>query len=168
MFIKNYGLFWRADEIIWNPGRGMGPFQLLGRLGTYLPGLWVADFRYQRGIYILYGNHGPYYVGLTKERGLGQRLKEHLDDVHRDQWDRFSWFGFRAILSSKDERGSHKLRKLAEVAVGNPAEVITDVEALLTRAMGPPGNTNQTNFREDQRWTQVKKGEVDRYMERVR
>jgi hypothetical protein len=94
MFIKNFGLFWRADEIDWAPGKGSkGVFRLLGRRGINNPGLRLADFRYQKGIYILYGNHGPYYVGLTKRRGLGQRLKEHLADQHAGQWDRFSWFG---------------------------------------------------------------------------
>ena len=78
MFIKNFGLFWRADEVDWNPGKGKkGAFRLLGRQGSNLPGLRLADFRHQQGIYILYGNHGPYYVGLTKNQGFGKRLLDH-------------------------------------------------------------------------------------------
>ena len=66
MFIKNFGQFWRADEVEWYPGRGArGAFRLLGRQGKYLPRVRLADFRYQQGIYILYGNHGPDYTGLT-------------------------------------------------------------------------------------------------------
>jgi hypothetical protein len=79
MAIKSFGLFWRRDEVDWNPGKGVkGGFRLLGRSGENLPGLRVANFREQLGIYILYGNHGPYYVGLTKKGELGGRLKNHL------------------------------------------------------------------------------------------
>src|SRR4051794_10537989 len=78
VFIKNFGQFWRFDEINWFPGKGAkGAFRLLGRQGKNIPGLRLADFRYQQGIYILYGNHGPYYTGLTTRQGLGRRLKDH-------------------------------------------------------------------------------------------
>ncbi len=58
MFIQNFGLFWRSDEVDWNPGKGkQAAFRLLGRLGSNLPGLRLADLRHQHGICILYGNH---------------------------------------------------------------------------------------------------------------
>ena len=111
VFIKSFGLFWRADEVDWNPGKGAkGAFRLLGHRGVNLPGLRVADFRYQQGIYILHGNHGPYYVGLTKKQGLGKRLKDHLTDDHADMWDRSSWFGFCSVLKGKDDGGLCKLK----------------------------------------------------------
>jgi hypothetical protein len=73
MLIKSYGLFWNAKEIKWNPGPGKGDiFRLLGRRGNHLPGLRITDFRYMQGIYILYGHHGPHYVGLTRKQGLGK------------------------------------------------------------------------------------------------
>ncbi len=164
MFIKNFGLFWRADEVEWNPGQGTkGVFRLLGRQGTYLPGLRGADFRHQQGIYILYGNHGPYYVGLTKKQGLGKRLGDHRIDHHADQWDRFSWFGFRKVLEGQDEFGLRKLAELAQVVVGSPNSVITDVEALLIRAMGLR-NINQNKFAEADPWIQVKSHEAEEFM----
>jgi hypothetical protein len=163
MFIKNFGLFWRADEVDWNPGKGSkGAFRLLGRQGTNLPGLRIADFRHQQGIYILYGNHGPYYVGLTKKQGLGKRLKDHRSNQHSDQWDRFSWFGFRRVLEGKDEVGLCKLASMATVVVGSPDTVITDVEALLIRAMGLK-NINQSNFAEATPWMQIKAHETEHY-----
>ena len=163
MLIKNFGLFWRADEVEWYPGQGTrDEFRLIGRIGSNRPGLRVADFRHQQGIYILYGNHGPYYVGLTKKQGLGKRLKDHLTDGHEDQWDRFSWFGFCAVLSGKDENGFCNLRGMAEAVVGDPKSVITDVEALLIRAMGL-SNIRQMNFVEAKEWTQVKLDEVEKY-----
>jgi hypothetical protein len=79
MAIKSFGLFWRRDEVNWNPGKGVkGGFRLLGRSGENLPGLRVANFREQLGIYILYGNHGPYYVGLTKKGELA-RIMQRFD-----------------------------------------------------------------------------------------
>lgn len=125
MFIKNFGLFWRTDEVDWHPGRGArGAFRLLGRQGTHLSGVKLADFRYQHGIYILYGNHGPHYTGLTQ--GLGKRLQDHLEDDHTDQWDRFSWFGFKQVLKSVDDHGICNLKGLADIAVIRGQKISTD------------------------------------------
>jgi hypothetical protein len=162
MFIKNFGLFWRADEVEWNPGRGAPAWRLLGRSGTNLPGLRLADFRKQIGIYILYGNLGPYYVGLTKKQGLGKRLQDHLTDGHAGQWDRFSWFGFCA-LKKKGADGLCALKTMPSNVLGNPDSVITDVEALLIRAMGL-NNINQNNFKAADEWIQVKTDEVGYYL----
>jgi len=167
MFIKSFGQFWRSDEVNWNPGKGArGAFRLLGRQGMNRPGLRLADFRHQQGIYILYGNHGPYYVGLTKKQGLGKRLKDHLTDQHAKQWDRFSWFGFCSVLNGTDKYGICKLRGMAGVVVGSPDSVITDVEALLIRAMGL-SNINQSSFSTAQEWLQVKEHEVLHYLDKV-
>jgi hypothetical protein len=167
MFVKNYGLFWRADEVDWSPGQGArGAFRLLGRRSKNIPTLRLADFRHQIGIYILYGNHGPIYVGLTKEQGLGKRLKDHLTDELGGQWDRFSWFGFRIVLKGRDDNGLCELRKLAEVGIGKPQELIGDVEALLIKAMGL-NNIKQMKFSDADEWFQVKAYEVDKYMEKV-
>ncbi len=139
MLIQAYGLFWRVDEVDWEPGSGnKGRFRLLGRRGHNLPGLQVADFRDQHGLYVLYGNYGPHYVGLTRKQGIGRRLKDHLRDDHAQEWDRFSWFGFRRVLKGKDELGLHTLAEMATTAVGKNDDVIGDVETLLIRALGLP------------------------------
>ena len=166
VYIKNFGLFWRADEVDWYPGGGVkGAFRLLGRQGKYLPGLRLADFRYQQGIYILYGNYGPYYTGITKQ-GFGRRLQDHLGDDKAEQWDRFSWFGFQQVKIGADAHGICMLRDLAGVAVGDPSMVINDVEALLIRAMGL-SNIAQTQFSEADEWIQVKLDEREHYLEKV-
>jgi hypothetical protein len=164
MFIKSYGLFWRRDEVNWNPGKGArGAFRLLGRRGINLPKRRVANFLDQVGIYILYGNYGPYYVGLTIEKGLGSRLKDHCSNQHGDNWDRFSWFGFRKVQLGTDEHGLCKLGEIAEIATANPTETIRDAEALLIRAMGL-WNINQTKFTAADQWQQVKGHEVAKYL----
>lgn len=168
MQIKCFGLFWRRDEVDWNPGKGnKDAFRLLGRRGKNQPTLRVADFRFQQGIYILYGNHGPYYVGLTREQGLGKRLKDHLTDKHAERWDRFSWFGFQKVLEKKDGQGIRQLGALASVTVGSPHEAITDIEALLIRAMGL-SNLSQMKFSAAEEWCQIKEHEVSGFLAKVK
>ncbi len=166
--IRAYGLFWRADEVDWSPGSGnKGKFRLLGRLGDRRPGLRLADFRDQRGLYVLYREYGPHYVGLTRQVGMGQRLKDHRSDHHSGEWDRFSWFGFRRVLTSKDGEGVHPLAGLASQSIGEMSAVIGDMEALLISALGCDSNLNKMQFRRAERWTQVRRDEVGRYLERV-
>jgi hypothetical protein len=143
MIIHSYGLFWRADEIDWHPGAGYkGKFRLLGRKGNNKPGLKVSDFREQKGIYILYGNYGARYVGLTRKQTLGGRLKQHLSDEHEEMWDRFSWFGFRAVLRGTDENGFQKLKKMPNNNLVRPDKVIGDVEALPIKSMALVNKAN--------------------------
>jgi hypothetical protein len=168
MFIKNFGQFWHSDEVAWNPGQGVrNACRLLGRQYINLPGLRLADFRHQQGIYILYSNHGPYYTGLTLKQGFGKRLLDHHGDRHAGKWDRFSWFGFKKVLAGTDQHGICKLGKLAEIAVGEPSAMIRDVEALLIRALGTSNNVAQTRFREADEWVQVKAHEAEDFLEKV-
>ena len=167
MFIKNFGQFWRAEEVGRFPGQeNRNTFRLLGRQGKNLPGLRLADFCFMQGIYILYGNHGPYYTGLTTEQGLGKRLQDHLSDQHGDKWDRFSWFGFQQVLKRTDTFNICQLRDLAGIAVGEPATIIRDVEALLIRAMGLT-NIAQTRFSMGEEWFQVYDHEVDFFLKNL-
>jgi hypothetical protein len=167
MMITSYGLFWRADEINWRPGRGTSGFRLLGRRGVNRPGIEVTDFRQQRGLYVLYGNYGPYYVGLTQKQDLGRRLKQHLSDHHDGHWDRFSWFGFRRVLKGANSDGTQKLAELAEVSLGSPQNMIKDMEALLIKALGCESNLNKMNFTKGREWTQVRAHEAVHYLGRV-
>lgn len=167
MFIKNYGLFWNVDEVDWCPGKGSkGAFRLLGRQGQNRTKLRLADFRHQQGIYILYGDYGPYYTGLTTKQGLGKRLKDHIFDEHAGNWNRFSWFGFQRVLEAKDEKGIRKLAALAAGQGGNSETIIKDVEALLIRAMGLR-NIAQMKFSLASEWYQIRKHEVEKYLEKI-
>ena len=167
MLIRSFGLFWRASEIDWNPGKGnKGEFRLLGRQGINKPGLQLADFRQQQGIYVLYGNYGPYYVGLTRKQGLGKRLKDHLSDKHAGQWDRFSWFGFCGTLKPRKTTGLCPLKPLASVSVGSPSQAIADMEALLIKAMGTT-HAADMNFQRATVWRQIERDEIDYYTRKV-
>ena len=107
-FVRSYGLFWSAKEVDWDIRMGqLGGKQILGRVNANRGSLKVADFWNQKGIYVLYNDHGAYYVGKTARLTLGQRLHEHQskDSKHHKKWDRFSWFGFRAVLKATDPNG---------------------------------------------------------------
>jgi hypothetical protein len=167
MIIKAYGLLWRADQIEWMPGRGTrNAFDLCGRNGTNCPVLRVADFRKQRGVYILYGKAGPYYVGLTKAQTLGKRLRDHLEDHHAREWDRFSWFGFLGVLKSRDDRGFQKLRNLPAAIPAKPTSIIGDIEALLIKTLGTV-NVAQMRFAAADEWKQIKRDEREGFFKKV-
>ena len=170
MLIQAYGLFWYRDEVLWKPGAGRSnSFRLLGRRGATRNTIRLADFREERGIYILYGDHGPYYVGLAKDSAIGSRLRTHNQDRHKDKWDRFSWFGFygpdrfEGVDGVLHAAGKGK-KGLGQRIGANVPHLIRDVEALLIWAMGTRGNKLDMNFVQAKRWFQVRRDEYDRYL----
>jgi hypothetical protein len=169
-FIRSYGLFWRREEVNWSPGAGnAGQFRLLGRKGTHRPTLRVADFRDQRGIYVLLDDYGPYYVGLARQQAIGNRLRSHTRDLHADRWDRFSWFGFRRIKVAKETNGLQKLGAMPSQLVSGTSSTIGDIEALMMVTLGTVerGNAQTMKFKNADRWEQVPLDRVDHWMARV-
>lgn len=155
--IHAFGLFWKVDEINWFPGKGKRrEFRLLGRQGWNAGTLRIADFRGQRGIYILYGNYGPHYAGLTRKQTLGKRLQDHLKDEHKDKWDRFCWFGFKQVLKKTDENGLRVLKEKMPVQKSiSPHTTIKEMEALLIKAMALT-NRADSKFVAAEEWRQVR------------
>jgi hypothetical protein len=121
----------------------------------------IADFRTQSGLYILYGDYGPYYVGLVHANRLGNRLRDHLEDRHKDQWNRFCWFGFRSVLPKPGRQGICLLMDSKPSMPVRPRSAIRDIEALLIRALGLPSNMQKTGFVGAEKWSQVKLHEAD-------
>jgi hypothetical protein len=153
MLIKAYGLFWRIDEV-WQVGvRGQG--ELLGRRGYQAGHLEVCNFWRQQGLYVLYDEYVPYYVGLVRQGTLGSRLRtHHFRDAHAGRWDRFSWFGFCAVLGGRDEHGLQLLKLRAE-RMGTSSDAIADIETLLIKALGTKPNLHKGRFRAGLEWKQV-------------
>lgn len=165
--IQAYGLFWRSDEVHWSPGKGDKTYwRLYGRRGAIRENLRVVDFRDQKGIYILYGNYGPYYVGLTRKRGLGARLKDHLFDKHAGKWDRFSWFGFCRVLKAKNSDGTRLLKSMPLSKATRLDSIIGDLEAMLIKSMAV-NNVNHMKFKAAEEWSQIKKDEWDKFAKRL-
>ncbi len=156
MLVTSFGLFWRADEIEWFPGKGTKKeFRLLGRIGKNRPNIRVADFRRQQGIYILYDEYGPAYVGLAKGDRLGARLRDHHGDHLNGKWDRFSWFGFNPVGASPDEDGVLSLNAPRRGVTDDTSTTIGDLEALLIASMGPKLNQQKMRFDNAEKWDQI-------------
>lgn len=152
MLIGAFGRFWDREHVDFTQ-RG---WRLLGRQGINTGTLRIADFRYARGVYVLYNEVGVYYVGLAAaDRGIGGRLKDHLTDEHGAGWSRFSWFAFDS--PSEGETYTDGVLKI-DVYEGVDADapvLIRDLEALLQVAMQPFANRSATRFRAGTEWKQV-------------
>lgn len=168
MKLTSYGLFWRESEIEWNPGKGYkNSFRLLGRIGSNKGVIRIADFRHQQGIYILYDEYGPAYVGLTRSQGLGKRLKDHKSDNMKGKWDRFSWFGFYPLIRRSTSEGIEELGNPETEISEDTNTTIGDLEALLIRAIGPKRNSSIMQFRDAEKWTQIEYENTEKYMQRL-
>ena len=120
--IKCYGDFWSRTEVEWEPGVNGGKRQLLGRrLRDKTP----VDFRYQRGVYVLFTPEREIVyvgqVGRGERAALYGRLRKHTRNRLRERWTHFSWFGIKAVENYE----------LAEFV-----ESLTDVKAVLNELEG--------------------------------
>jgi hypothetical protein len=168
MKITSFGLFWREDEIDWQPGKGIrDSFRLLGRVGAQRGTIKICDFRHQSGIYILYDDYGPNYVGLTRALGLGQRLKNHTTDRHAGKWDRFSWFGFKTVSETRNESGFSVLESGKDRVTSSQSTTIGDLEALLIAAMGTRSNRVKMKFSDAVKWDQIPYDKCEEYVARL-
>lgn len=167
MLIHAYGVFWRADEVVWWPGSGVRHgFELLGRRGKTAGTLQLADFRTQHGLYVMYNDWGSYYVGLALQSTIGRRLRAHCRDVHAGKWDRFSWFGFDRVMASRDARGLQQLKRMPVSQHVDPGRIVRDIEALLIHVMPTVNKRNET-FASAKEWTHVPLSERDLYLSRA-
>ncbi|MBV7295726.1 GIY-YIG nuclease family protein [Corynebacterium sp. TAE3-ERU12] len=125
-FLNAFGMFWRRDEVDWER-RGETLF------GAQLKAAESINFSKQVGVYILYSGDRVIYVGRVTEPRLGPRLWEHTRDRLTGRWDRFSWFGVRAVA----EDGT-----LGSVPKGDFATdmLVATMEALLIEGLEPPQN----------------------------
>ena len=81
--------------------------------------------------------------------------------------DRFSWFGFCALLKSRDKAtGLLPLKELPQVQLGAPTKAIADLEALLIKAMGL-SDVADMKFLTALEWLQVDEDETEKFMDRA-
>ena len=130
--VSAYGLFWERDKVCWNPGKGKSlQYELPGTAdGADSP----VDFGGQAGVYILYNGPIPVYVGRTTKDHLFQRLRDHTTDKHKSRWNRFSWFGFRAV---NDESGQ---LSTAEEQSFSTSQLIEILETVIIEGFILPSN----------------------------
>jgi hypothetical protein len=134
-----YGLFWDRWLVDWSPGSGPTAWELLGRRNSRRPVLRICNFRDAHGVYVLYNEYGPGYVGLARGAGgIGGRLRSHNTNPPRDfEWTRFCWFAFDDVVD--DERDNWcRIEHRANPAPSKATAVIREVEALLIAMLGTP------------------------------
>ena len=146
----------------------------VGLVVHHVPGLnslQVVNFWDQRGIYVLYNDHGPYYVGKAFDQALGVRLRQHRKEAspHAGRWDRFSWFGWRRVLKGSDKSGRQRLGQVPEGVLADSRGSVADIEALLIEALGTRwvGNARSESFSAAVKWEQVHWSERDEYLSKV-
>jgi hypothetical protein len=127
--INAFGMFWSRDRVHWKTS-------MPSLLGVQQSGSKPVNFTAQAGVYLLYDGRSVVYVGKVTQPRMGLRLFEHTRDRLTGRWDRFSWFGVRAV------RDDGELGPLptAEIAV---TTLISTMEALLIEGLEPPQNRRQ-------------------------
>jgi hypothetical protein len=136
ILIKAYGEFWSPDIVNWER-----TWRLLGtrRPDSKGPSINVYE---QRGIYVLYNDFVPVYVGRSDKQSIGYRLQLHRESRRKGpRWDRFSWFGFKGI------RKNGELGALNASAHSPTRELIATLEALLIIVIDPRLNARRERFK---------------------
>ncbi len=90
-----------------------------------------------------------------------------MSDHHGGHWRRFSWFGFRRVLTSIDAIGLRRLAGVATYSIGTRADVIADMEALLIKALGCPSNVADMNFPRGLQYIQIGQKDTEDYLQRI-
>ncbi len=124
--INAFGMFWSRDRVEWkHTGTKL--------LGVQAEGSTPVDFAEQDGVYLLYDGSRVIYVGRTTTARLGKRLSEHTRSRLAGRWDRFSWFGVRAVTDA----GALKDPNPGQLTID---ALIETMEALLIEGLEPPQN----------------------------
>ncbi|HEY1736974.1 MAG TPA: hypothetical protein VGG12_10030, partial [Methylovirgula sp.] len=133
MLIKNYGLYWRAEDVYWGKPGHDNEGTLEGRPARSKRGK-PTNFRDQAGVYVLYLDLRPVYVGETGigNQRLFSRLKYHFRSDLKGRWDTFSWFGVYPVNPK-----SRNLRSNVRLSPGI-ADILYHMEAVLIASIEPP------------------------------
>ena len=148
--INAFGMFWERQQVSWAKSKPA----LLGIEQTKAKPI---DFCNQIGVYILYDNYHPIYVGRTTSDRLGIRLREHhTTSRFQGRWNRFSWFGICPI----GEDG-----KLLDPTVPTDSDaVVASMEALLIEAMEPAQNRKRGDGFSGVEYLQVNDPELEQQL----
>ena len=153
--IRNFGHFWSRENVTWGkPGPGTAG-ELLGyQMIDRKP--FVADFRNQIGIYVLFtAQREVLYVGQagSGDQRLFSRLRHHTRNYLRDRWTNFSWFGLRSVNDSA--RLSEHQRPDSRCA-GINSNALDEIEAVLLQLFEPCGLFERADHLQPQRLAKAK------------
>jgi hypothetical protein len=139
--IQSMGLYWNREDVFW--GRQKVPGTLLG-INISAKKSEPVDFREQTGIYVLYADYDPVYVGQTggkENQRLFIRLKQHTTDDLAGRWNKFSWFGVNGVI------GDGTLQKdLTAFQRTDIDEGLNHLEGILINVLEPQLNSQGGKF----------------------
>ena len=122
-------MFWRREKVDWSQDK---------LRGSQLGGSHV-DFSEMKGIYILYDNREPIFVGQAISAGLMAKLQTHTKDRFANRWNRFSWFGIYGV----NQNGSlHQIRTFNTTI----EDVANAIEAVLVEGLEPRQNRDNSRY----------------------
>jgi len=139
--ILNLGVRWRAQDVYWDTSTQNA--KLLGVKTKALRGP-KANFAHQSGIYILYADFTPIYVGQANKTLFARLKSHHLHDDLAERWDRFSWFGFRRVIGKSEPT-------LSKPGVNfhiSTRQLLDHLEAMMIHAFEPTLNGQVGRFGE--------------------
>lgn len=133
------GAQWHASDVYWPVAAKNG--QLRGVNSKKVTGHEV-NFASQTGIYILFADYRPVYVGQANG-SLFARLQMHYrtDDL-AGRWETFSWLGMRRALAGEDPKLSGNASKF----VISRKQLLDHFEAAMIHAFEPPMNGQEGRF----------------------
>lgn len=135
--IKTYGEFWNPELVNWD-----NTWRLLGKKSPNSRGA-VIDVYEERGVYVLYKEYEPVYVGKADSQSIGYRLQLHRQSHSKGpRWDQFSWFGIRGLTPK------NKLRAIKTKYHAAEEVLIATLEALLIVTIEPRLNRRKERFRD--------------------
>jgi hypothetical protein len=136
ILIRTYGEFWNPDIVNWNKS-----WRLFGKRRSDSKGPDINVYE-ERGVYVLYQDYEPVYVGKADKTSIGYRLQLHRQSRRKGpRWDRFSWFGIKGL----NQDGS--LKNLNTKFHLSSPELIATLEALLIVTIDPRLNARKERFK---------------------
>ena len=150
MLIRNYGLYWKKDDVFWGKQKNSGC--LYGKKVGRSAKQPTVNFRDQVGFYALYNEQFQlvYFgqAGRGKRHTLFDRLKQHLNDHLAERWSLFSWFGTRIV-----KRNGTLSTQAANIA-GSQEVFLDQVEAIMIAVAEPPNNLQGGRFGRAEKYIQ--------------
>ncbi len=150
-YIKNYGIFWKRDDVFWgDQGRG-NPGNLLGKKKNNKKSDAI-DFRKQVGFYALYDKNRKFvYFGQVGKQELFNRLKQHKNQDTSGRWFYFSWFGTRRV-----KKTNNQLSIKAAGIQGKHPDLLNQIEAMVIEVAEPQHNKQGGRFNGAEEYLQHK------------
>ena len=129
------GAMWEARHVYWDAATTGELCGVPSRARRKPP----KNFAEQSGIYVLYADFSPIYVGQCNKTLFWRLKMHHYEDDLAGRWDRFSWFGFRRAIAAG----------LSVAGVDfhiSTRQLLDHLEALLIHSFEPPMNGQEGRF----------------------